>query len=738
MAIKKIEDIYINGKNRAWGGYIYNLSYNPSFGEEPSQVTVEVTNESGVFDISKDDLSLSGAPTLIKIGSIFTLYMYPIEYQIGESPSGKTLRVDYVDESVVYLDRKVVKLKTRGMDPQVTESYPNTIVIGEERLRNMAVTENVGQILLGRDNVPSDELGRSLSSELQVSDVDYTFPQLLAKISNIISRLPTLDSAASNYRRDYTGRLREVLSAWCNDLGLGFYWENRKLNFLDLTSAATIQSVKSYIESVKKQNDIDSISSGYSLRDTFDNGVEVFFGKDGEILNETGSNNKSRSYYFTNIRLRDNFTELLSRIAGNELSLFNDRFKAAYYGKSAFLVNLVAKKPENFASTLNGFIEVSPKVPQATVDAITNGTSTYDNRNEYQWYAIKFLPGGNDYFEQIFAKYSAYAKFYGRFFWKKFSTRERASAIFGQQGNFYDEQIPLKNVDVFREYLEPLSEYIPKYDKLSLRGFIEGTGEEFSTQDDFDAPVNGYLIMEIQPQWNPKDSNFLLDLGKYVLIEGDDSSSFFGYTESSSGKNLRLPIFYFGVENNEFSLQKAKAIIPPQESPVRFEAVDAYGGGTFLQGIVDKIQYTEYRAPSSQNVNYYNFTSSTLNEEQVLGASAFYYNTEELNRANFDKAASDLIFSNSHNQTDGFFNFSLTIPGLSISPSPSIGSGLISLSVSIGANGVQSSYKFGNEKMKIRNTDVFYRYYYDSAKKKQERIQLPSIFIRMGRAGGSR
>jgi len=714
--IKKIDNINIDGQNRAWGGYIYSLSYSPNFGEAPSELSVEVTNESGIFDIDKNDLTTLGNPVTITVGSKITLHMFPIEYQIEDSPSGKTLRVDYIDESIVYLDKRVVKLKTRGV---TGESYINTIVVGTERARNAAVTEGVvGTILPGESPT-----GAEASNLLEVTDVDYTFPELLEKISTFINIVPALDAPATRYRRDYAGKLREVLSAWCNDLGLGFYWENRKLNFIDLRNPANLSAVEALAESVKLANNIQSNSYGHSLRDTYTKGVEVFFGKDGEVLQDVPNvNDDTTDYLFSNIRIR--FSMDPSYKLGEETTLFDKRAKYAYYGVPQLLLNLALETP-GVNSEVKDIIDTE-EINDTVRDRITDGTAFYDSRTNYKWRAAK-IGSKNRNIEQLYNIYSAYANFYGRFYWKKLPTLERAQSIFGQEGKFYDEYILLKNVDIFRDYLSPLQQFIEDYDTLTLREFIELNEGTPPTGSSLDAPTNGYLIMEIDPVWNPQKTEFLFDIGKYVIIEGsDDDTDFFRIEDE-----VRKPIFYFGVTSGE-SLQPVSY---PSEQPITFTAQQTGGIRINEGGVAAKTELTTYSPPETANVNYYDFSSEILSEEQVLGASAYYYKNSSANQAAFTSAANDVLESTKTSQIEPFFSSTLTIPNIDLEgPSLSLGTGLLGFSVSIGANGVQTTYRFGNEKMRVRNSDVFYRYFYDPAKKKQELGQVPSIIIRRGRA----
>jgi hypothetical protein len=227
-----------------------------------------------------------------------------------------------------------------------------------------------------------------------------------------------------------------------------------------------------------------------------------------------------------------------------------------------------------------------------------------------------------------------------------------------------------------------------------------------------------------------------LDLGKYALIEGGDQDANFSYIEETTGNNLRLPIFYFGVELGEFNRNKALTLQTPSEDPITMGGHQM--GGMFLVngGIVDKVEYTKYSPPESANVNYYEFSSNLLNEDDVLGASAYYYKNNASNSTGFTNAANNLIQSTRISQKEPFFSSTITVPNIDLAGTVpiSLGSGLLGINITVGSDGVQTIYRFGNEKMKIRNTDIFFKYYYDSARKRQEKQEISSIVIRKGAA----
>ena len=729
MAIKHIDDIYIDGRNRAFGGYIYSISYDANFGEQPSTLVVEVANESGIYDISKADLNLTGAANLIKIGSKITLYMYPITYSLKKSPSGKLLRIEYVDESISYLDKKVVKLKTRGLE---AESYANTIVVGIERINAEPVNPTVADQVFADDQ----ENAATNAALLQVTDVEYKFSDLLTKISAFTGVSPTLDDAAENYYRDYSGKLREVLSAWCNDLGLGFYWENRKLNFIDLRNPATLSAVELYASQVKNANNILESDETYSLRDTFCRGSEVFFGKDGQILdNTTSADGEPVNYAFNNLKLEDVFINSLNFKSTN--ALFIEQYKACYYGINPFLALILSDISLN-NPTNNPMRDVFTWTPVTDTDikiAITANTKLAPSYTNYNWYRVVANPTKD--LGVTFSKLQAYAKFYGRFYFYRMSTEERAKLVFGSDVKFYKDKTPLTKVTEIATLLQPLAENITNFNTVCIRGFINGDPNDSALVPDSPAFIegsspsgDGYVIKEIEPVWTPRDASSL-DFGQMVIIEGRDSDSLYKDTDGS-------PMFYFGIVQSIPIGTFRTSIQRPVISTV-YETVQSFPRVNFsLGGYADKIEYTSYTPPKTANVNYYDLNQSSLSEEQVLGSSAYYFNDLDTTREAFDNAVTDLVKSTLFDQTDPFFSLSLNIANIDLAgPSLSLGRGLQGFSVSFGENGVSTNYSFGNEKMRLRNPDVFYRYSYDPALKRQVENQVGHIYIRRGGARGN-
>jgi hypothetical protein len=98
------------------------------------------------------------------------------------------------------------------------------------------------------------------------SKTTYNFSELLACLRRVgfkfskVNKEDDLSSYADvygfldkniNYRKDYVGSLREVLTQWCADFGLDFYFSGKTLRFVDL-SAISSTALRQDIDEIKK------------------------------------------------------------------------------------------------------------------------------------------------------------------------------------------------------------------------------------------------------------------------------------------------------------------------------------------------------------------------------------------------------------------------------------------------------------------------------------------------------
>lgn len=265
MAIRNIPPI----NAPSFGGLVFAMDFSMGFSSEPSKLTYKVVSQTGTYTTPTlgSDASLSFGSFRFN-GNIFS-------YDIEESMSGKILSVTLIDKSTI-LDRKTVVVFRPGLfgkkgtskvvnlpvkfDPE--EKFYYKIVktsqgfkIEKKTLTDSSVKRtvrsfngNIGDVIMVGSEEPPD-------TKCEVAATSYVFNDLKSTASvNGISSCPISDSKV---KKTYEGTLRSVLSSWCQDFGVGYYWNysTNSLVFFDLkrsvfslpsTSDPAITSKKTY------------------------------------------------------------------------------------------------------------------------------------------------------------------------------------------------------------------------------------------------------------------------------------------------------------------------------------------------------------------------------------------------------------------------------------------------------------------------------------------------------------
>lgn len=226
MQIINVEQV--NGN--FYGGFPFRVSWSFNGESQPSNLTVEVVNEEGVY--STPSIGVNKSET-VTIGG-FTFNGFLVGYSLNSTPQQKTLTLEYVDKSIL-LDRYWVGLK--NVHP---ENMPNVILVGKEYHpcdvnmdSSISFEESQSRQIDMCDPCPFsppnkyDEVCDPRTLEIESLETYYTFSELVASVRNTISEL-SIDFDASNlymYKAQHIGNLRSVLSSWCSDLGLSFFWD---------------------------------------------------------------------------------------------------------------------------------------------------------------------------------------------------------------------------------------------------------------------------------------------------------------------------------------------------------------------------------------------------------------------------------------------------------------------------------------------------------------------------------
>lgn len=288
MAFHPIEDIKINGRSRAFGGYIHAAKLEIGLVNKPSEVTLSFVSKTG--DLQEPVLTLE-TPYKIQFGNIFSGNFFAVEH----FSNGQTMDVTFVDGSSI-LDRIHVLLKLR-MVPANLPQIPGIIVVGREmhpcdvNIDGKFDSSDAAELTLTADDpceirCPNDYtsgqsiINSCLKKEAQeILDVRYSFQDLLDVLSgsapasiagtrvfqvldergranpvtlpsltdirpthpaNVIPIRTIPKNFNARYLAAYSGTLRSVLSNWCADFGWSFFWDEGGLNFIDTRSRPKI------------------------------------------------------------------------------------------------------------------------------------------------------------------------------------------------------------------------------------------------------------------------------------------------------------------------------------------------------------------------------------------------------------------------------------------------------------------------------------------------------------------
>jgi hypothetical protein len=779
MAIQTIDSIFVNGKNQVFGGYIYAVDYQASFGEAPSLLKLTLTNEVGSYNIGPSDLSLQGSPVLIQLGSNLSVYMYPISYELENSPKGKLLQVEYVDESVVYLDKKVVKLKARGVN---NESWQNTIVVGQELTRI--------EVLGAGPAVASAIINTSaIVTQMRVTEVLYTFYQLIAGMQAAgipIGSEPSFDSQIAGYLQTYAGNLREVLSAWCNDLGYGFYWENRQLNFIDLRNPANFTAVSLYANGLIAANKILSTNTSYTLRDTISRGCYSFFGKDGQPVNDIPSQTQ-QVYSFQCLDMVNGIPWVQGYNPSTDPAALIQQYKvdASYYGEEAFVVSTMLQT-QGISSTTGLNIDNVYNVSSLTdnqvnimLPFITQNNAYSDIWQNYNWFQVT-MHNLTD-FNTAYLRYRAIALAWGNFYFYEMTSDEFANLNLSSSAVWVGANDPLTSVSLLTDIIYPLSPFIQNYNLLNIEGFLlNNPNEWFSTSSQAAvASTEGYAIIKANSQWTPAYGNGsnLINLGNTIIIEGPDTVV--GPSGSNNGQgstpyydNNGDPVFYLGIlagyTPSFSSIQK------PQIAPIQVSG-KALATSQAITNYFPRIEYEGYIPPPTLNVNKYQINFTTITEDQIVSSASTTINRNASAVAllqsqqpsqqntpnfviwsnNFNGAMDNLIGSYTQalsprnfavafnlfgaaltfSQPGPFFSVSFKVPNINL-VNTTLGNvtlgvqyGLSAVNISIGDRGIETTYTISTQMMKIRSPNVFFRYRYELSTKTYNLTELSSVML---------
>ena len=362
MAIHKIENITINGAEMAFNGYPYSVDYEIGFGRQPSQLTLHFVSEDGTYE--EPTLSCV-TPYEIKIGDLINQNFYAISSEFVED-TGKTLQVTFKDGSVL-LDRIWVGLhKRHGENPRARSRqhltklpnfapspYPDPqfyasrassnsmIIVGEEihpcDIDEDGIFSDKDLALLVYDatdpckikcnsegtDINSIHVSCINSTRHDIFKVNYSFSELLSAIreKGVQVDLPSTIDVRPHYRKEHIGTLRQVLLAWCDSLGMNFYWESDFIHFVDIKTRPVI--------SIPNFPKIEKRTTTRSLEGTVQRGSITYYEHKGETVNKDCRDAQLVALHCLNLR-----------------DLYGDYWKPNYQDGDTGQVNTTADTPD--------------------------------------------------------------------------------------------------------------------------------------------------------------------------------------------------------------------------------------------------------------------------------------------------------------------------------------------------------------------------------------------------------
>lgn len=291
-------------------------------GSSPSTLTISYLTDN--IDYTPSNLR----EYYVTIGSFFVFKGYIVSFSKTESAAGNTTKVTLIDTSIV-LDNIFVGLRGKHGPPQapLTSASSNqrnqtvdllqlspTVIQDSstvKKISNLSIFETKGVfpqenfIFIGDAIDPCKDVNSSSLDEcdpceavvegmtqrrleceknrsFEILDVDYKFSDLIDAASLKGINFSDTFFAATNYRAQYTGTLREVLNNWCRDFGYTFYWYRNTVYFINLQAGLDID--ENYIESrFSNTCTVEEKVLTRSIEGNTKNINIAYFGKAGEI-----------------------------------------------------------------------------------------------------------------------------------------------------------------------------------------------------------------------------------------------------------------------------------------------------------------------------------------------------------------------------------------------------------------------------------------------------------------------
>jgi len=248
-------------------GMIYSLtySYSPDSG---TKIRVYFVNREGRY--TKPTM-LPMQKAQIRIGGT-SFSMYPVECEIEYESGRRIIWVEFEDE-FLFLEHFYIALPGRGCGQ-------NIFTLGDP-VDMRTITEKMDDSL--------DPVATKIEQLTQFPDYTYSFDQFITVLR---SRFNVEISASfdNTYRRDFEGSFLNVLSDWCDLYNLSFFFQNSIIKIFDPTTLT--------INLPAQTSEMLSYSEGESIKETYGKTVSNWFQQDGDqyALSQASSDSKGPLY----------------------------------------------------------------------------------------------------------------------------------------------------------------------------------------------------------------------------------------------------------------------------------------------------------------------------------------------------------------------------------------------------------------------------------------------------------
>ncbi len=703
MAIRSLDNVSC-GMNL---GLIYSLSYSYS-PQGGTSITVFFVNAAGEY---AEPGLLPPHKTNISIGNAY-FSVYPVASSIEKSEGRRIMKVEFVDEFFL-LNNYYVVLPGRGCGR-------NVYVLGDP-VDNRTAAQKVASAI--------DPTAQQIKALTQFPDYEYTFNQFLAVLRLKFS-VQMLASVDATIKHDFTGSFRDVLDAWCQWYNLAFFFENASIKIFDPTRLS--------ISLPAKPTDAIEYTVSQDIRDTYGKTVCNWFQQDGGqyALSQT-SNSKGPLYVRTNTLFPVGYEFNLP-----QTTIDPNQCAAAMYGQHFwFLYNY-------YKGTTAKECGWTP-IEQSTIN--TQGFSIVTSVTSLGGRVAIF---DENVFNERFSMYQQYGQqIAGRWY----LSSEESELATDKNFQWFDETagqiLTFNNVDdrvIKLDFLTPTDSTLNAIAETVINNQFAGvnyTGNRIVYKDDYKVDWAVEFAYSADPAAQTNMANLVEQtFQRFFSIKGSDSldfsqistvysnATFLAYAPSTvpqdiiigpiNGLSDKLSFFQprftdipiKGISNTDYSSLKAA-----QSEPQNVQIVGGTQGPNVITNtsVIKTVQqgnytiyydkYSDCKFASTPDAYFgYHFEPNQISSDNQIGItfSKQAGNTYRLTR---DYGFISQLVNNPYlttlaqprsfpTRTVSFaLNYFYSVPDNFLS------NGLVSMDVSVGDNGITSTYTFSNSVLQPRN-----------------------------------